>query len=93
MDSDKAMIFGALVVLTLASGPLALAQTQRPQMQTTQPQAAPSQAPASQETQAVTGPKGLSPSTEVASQQDAPSQPPAPQATTRALEKRKAGSQ
>jgi hypothetical protein len=93
MDIGKTVVFGALVPLMLACGHSALAQTQGSQTQTTGPQAAPSQAPASQATEAVTGPKGFSPSTEVGTEQAAPSQRPAPQATASAMEKRNATSQ
>ncbi len=90
MDTGRILVFGALVGLMLTCGYPALAQTQG---QTMQPQAAPSQVPASQATTQVTGPKGFSPRTEVGSQQAAPSQHPAPQATTSAVQKRKPVSQ
>lgn len=93
MDIGKTVVFGALVPLMLAGGHSALAQTQGSQTQTTEPQAAPSQTPASQATGAVTGQKGFSPRTEVGTQQAAPSQRPAPQATASAMAKQKTGAQ
>ena len=94
MYVGKTVVFGALVPLMLAGGHSALAQTQGAATPRPEPQAAPAQTPASQATtQAVTGPQGFSPSSEVGTQQAAPSQHPAPQATTSAVEKRKTGSQ
>ena len=90
MNTDKTIVGGGLFLLMLACGHPAVAQTQGPQS----PQAAPSQSPAPQATtNAVTGPHGFAPSTEVGTQQAAPSQQPAPQATTSARENRKTGSQ
>ena len=87
MNLDKRIVLGGLLALIVGTGQSVVAQTQRPE-----PQAAPSQAPASQaKTKAVTGTADLPSKSEVGTQQAAPSQRPAPEATTSGVEKRKAG--
>ena len=94
MNTDKTMVGGGLILLMFACWHAAVAQTQGPQSPQVQPQAAPSQSPAPQATtNAVTGPHGFAPNTEVGTQQAAPSERPAPQATTSTREERKTGSQ